>query len=515
MMKKILIILLICSTLSSASAAEITGRVSCGGAAVAGVVVSDGEAVTTTDQKGNYSLQSSMRTGYVFLSIPSGYEVPAQGLIPRHFVRVEGKVVNRADFELIKCDNNDYTLFVLADIHLTNTAEDKDIEQFRRYFVPDFKQTLARTKGKRYILTLGDMTTDSRWYKNKYGLPEYLKEMESIDSTPIFHSMGNHDNDPKCGDDIALRDSIAVQKYRQIIGPSYYSFNLGAVHYVVLDNIVYKGANVQDGKTKYIYDTYIDPVQLKWLEADLSHVERSTPIVVAMHAPLFRYKGITAGNPIVEESFKERDAKALLGKFSKFKTVHFLTGHTHQNYNYVHNSSIMEHNVVSVAASSWKVYGQQKRHISKDGTPGGYMICTMKGKDISWVLKGLGTDVAQSQFIVYDLNSTPTDCGGKRGSNQLLINVYNWDSRWKISVKEDGREIDVVQSWQKDPLYRLVSKGVFAPTGSTFSPINNSHIFIATAYEQNSTIVVEVTDRFSNKYSQTITRPKPFSWDMK
>lgn len=513
-MRKYLIVALLLGVISSASAANVVGKVSCGGVAVAGVVVSDGEVVTTTDRHGDYSLQSSIRTGYVFISIPGGYEVLSDGVIPRHFVRLSNEQVNKADFELVKSDNKDYKLFVVADIHLTNTLADKDIEQFKRLFVPDFKQTLSEVSGKSYILTLGDMTTDSRWYRNKYGLPEYLKEMEGMNSPPIFHAMGNHDNDPKCGDNVGERDSLAVKTYRRVVGPNYYSFNLGDVHYVVLDNIIYKGAHVEAGKTKYIYDTYIDPVQLKWLEADLGYIDKTTPIIVAMHAPLFRYRGISSGNLIAEESFKEADAKALLSKFSKFKTVHFLTGHTHQNYNYVHNNSIMEHNVVSVAASSWKIYGEQKRHISKDGTPGGYMICTIKGSDISWVLKGFGTDVSQSQFIVYDLNVVPADCGGKLGSNELLINVYNWDPRWKIKVQEDGQDLAVEQRWQKDPMYRLMSKGIFAASGSTFSPSSNVHMFSTVAYKPQSTIVVEVTDRFGNKYSQTVNRPKPFSWDM-
>ena len=50
----------------------------------------------------------------------------------------------------------------------------------------------------------------------------------------IFNIMGNHDNDPYCAG-----DWIAENKFREVVGPTYYSFNLGSIHYVVLDNVEY------------------------------------------------------------------------------------------------------------------------------------------------------------------------------------------------------------------------------------------------------------------------------------
>lgn len=61
----------------------IYGLVAAEGVPIAGVVVSDGIEVTTTDTKGIYQLKSAKKWGYVFISIPSGYEVPSQGVLPR------------------------------------------------------------------------------------------------------------------------------------------------------------------------------------------------------------------------------------------------------------------------------------------------------------------------------------------------------------------------------------------------------------------------------------------------
>ena len=41
-------------------------------------MVSDGTEVTVTDDKGIYELKSAKKWGYVFISVPSGYEVAAE-----------------------------------------------------------------------------------------------------------------------------------------------------------------------------------------------------------------------------------------------------------------------------------------------------------------------------------------------------------------------------------------------------------------------------------------------------
>lgn len=518
--KNFLLILALAFAARVATAQEcnVVGSVLCEGRPVAGAVVSDGEKVTTTDAEGRYGLVSSKNTGYVFLSIPSGYEVEADGLIPRHFVPLKGDAVDRADFELRKVDNRRYTLFVLNDIHLTNTVAQQDIKQFHEKFVPDFRETLRTTPGKLYGLTLGDMTTDSRWYRNNFGLPEYLGEMAKVPCIPLFHCMGNHDNDPAGKHSEKEWDSVAVKTYRRVIGPNYYSFNLGEVHYVMLDNIVYRGPRKVDGKTRWDYYIYIDDVQLAWLEQDLSYVKRSTPLVVCMHAPLFRCVGLENGEQQLRPKFSTpEDAERLLEKLEGFKQVYVLTGHSHVNDFFRYSKHLLEHNNVAVAASSWKLYGEGRRHHAKDGTPGGYAIYEVDGKKISWKYKALGRPVDSCQFIAFDMNTVPERFGGREGGNEVLVNVYNWDPEWKITVRENGRKLPVERCLARDPLYSLIADGIIPfESSNAFTPsYKATHMFRVTASGPDTPLEITVRDRFGRKWREVVERPKAFHWQMR
>jgi hypothetical protein len=45
--------------------------------------------------------------------------------------------------------------------------------------------------------------------------------------------------------------------------------------------------------------------------------------------------------------------------------------------------------------------------------------------------------------------------------------------------------------------------------------VNSAHLFLATASNATSTLEITVEDEFGNKYTETMVRPKAFTYSMR
>lgn len=515
----------------------VYGIVSSAGVGVENVVVSDGAEVTVTNEKGIYQLKSAKKWGYVFISVPSGYEVPSVGVLPQFHraLKNSADVVERADFKLEKVDGQDsYKIFMLGDMHLANRTG--DLGQFAQ-FTSDLTDYMTRHKGeKMYALTLGDMTWDLYWYSNSYYFPQYLNTINSqIKNLQIFHTMGNHDNDFQ-----TRSDYDAAVKYVDQICPTYYSFNIGKVHYVVMDDI---DCSSYDGTESRNYVMSLSAEQLDWLAKDLSHVAKTTPVVVAMHAQVFY--PTTSGFKIDHDPVNTLRLFDILDGY----TVRFVTGHTHKLFNVTPDAPIVdghnfrEYNSGSVCASWWWSGNLTPGiHIGTDGTPGGYGIWDVTGTDFQCLYKSTGWP-EEYQFRSYDLNNVhfsmadvplmPSDISAsvknaymqyvnaypQNNDNEVLINIWNWNSDWTLSVVDENRKtLPYTEVWAYDPLHiAALSVKRFNNAGlkSTPSFITDkfTHFFKVKADDADTDLVITVKDEFGNEWTENMQRPKAFSTD--
>lgn len=515
----------------------VYGIVSSAGVGVENVVVSDGAEVTVTNEKGIYQLKSAKKWGYVFISVPSGYEVPSVGVLPQFHraLKNSADVVERADFKLEKVDGQDsYKIFMLGDMHLANRTG--DLGQFAQ-FTSDLTDYMTRHKGeKMYALTLGDMTWDLYWYSNSYYFPQYLNTVNSqIKNLQIFHTMGNHDNDFQ-----TRSDYDAAVKYVDQICPTYYSFNIGKVHYVVMDDI---DCSSYDGSTSRNYVASLSAEQLDWLAKDLSYVAKTTPVVVAMHAQVFY--PTTSGFKIDHDPVNTLRLFDILDGY----TVRFVTGHTHKLFNVTPDAPIVdghnfrEYNSGSVCASWWWSGNLTPGiHIGTDGTPGGYGIWDVTGTDFQCLYKSTGWP-EEYQFRSYDLNNVhfsmadvplmPSDISAsvknaymqyvnaypQNNDNEVLINIWNWNSDWTLSVVDENRKtLPYTEVWAYDPLHiAALSVKRFNNAGlkSTPSFITDkfTHFFKVKADDADTDLVITVKDEFGNEWTENMQRPKAFSTD--
>lgn len=499
---------------------SVYGVVICDGKGVEGVVVSDGYETALTNSEGIYQFRSGKKHGYVFISVPSGYEAASNGVLPRIHAQLsnDSGIPERVDFYLNEAPGQDnHQMLVFGDMHLA--ARTSDAIQFAE-FTNEVNAYVSSNPGKKiYALTLGDMTWEYYWYRNGYALNEYVKDINDLQGIQVFHTIGNHDHDMKYAGDFDT-----VTKYKRIIAPTYYSFNVGKVHYVVLDNIQCKnqGGTETDGDTRD-YEDFVVQEQLDWLRKDLEYVSKSTPIFITMHAPVYNDSGWGRLN----------NTSALESVLEGYTNVHIWSGHTHVMYNVDKMSSnhIFEHNAGSVCATWWWTgHFTSGIHVAQDGSPGGYSIVDVNGTDFKWKYKATGRK-PEYQFRTYDRNtitltadkyapnaddwgklcfiSSAGDWFNPNSSNYVYLNVWNYDPTWKIEVKENGKELKVDQVTAKDPLHLIAYNGK-NPTGG-FGTEDTKHMFRVQASSPTSTLDIKVTDRFGNVYTETMKRPKEFS----
>lgn len=511
----------------------VFGLVSSEEGPVANVVVSDGTEVTVTDDKGIYELKSAKKWGYVFISVPSGYEVAAEGVFPQFYQTLKGAadVVEQKDFKLTKVDGQDrYKLFLLGDMHLANRTN--DAAQFTQ-FTTDLNAYMAQHSGqKMYALTLGDMTWDLYWYKNNYALPQYRETINrQVKNLQIYHTMGNHDNDF-----MTTSDYDAAVKYVDCIGPTFYSFNIGQVHYVVMDNI---DCSAYDGTDSRNYVKKLSNEQLKWLAKDLAYVDKSTPLIVAMHAQIYKPTGFAFDHD-------SANTEALLAALDGYE-VHFVTGHTHKVYNItpdddvVKGRDIHEHNSGAICASWWWSGNLTPGvHVSIDGAPGGYAIWDIDGTDFAWLYKSTGWP-EEYQFRSYDLNNVSfsmddvpnipsnvliqlaykkyVNAYPENSDNEVLIKIWNWNSNWELSVVDErGKTLEYTPVWAYDPLHiAALSVPRFNNSGITSTPSfvteSATNFFKVKADDADVDLTITVKDEFGHTWTEEMQRPKAFSTD--
>lgn len=515
---------------------EITGYVTCDGKGIEGVTVSDGIEVTHTDEDGYYSFTSRKRYGYVFISVPGGYMCEMDGALPQFWQTIKGKTQSEEhSFKLVREDNDEHILIASTDYHLADRYSSQDIRCFDNLFIKDVNDLLAENTGKKvYNIVLGDMTWDIFW--DTFSMTRYQAKARSF-PLPSFHVIGNHDYDMT-----QTNDFKGENVYRKNLGPTFYSFNLGKCHYVVLDDMVYTNT-ITGGEATRSSDTYVSDEQLEWLVKDLENVSKDTPVFVCMHCSAYTIKSVSQSGLIsVGLSFDSREHQTLLADILKeYTNVHFLSGDTHLNQsipreNMVQgHTHIYEHNIAAVCASWWWTNYESGNSICKDGSEGGYMIFTNNDKNVSWQYKSMKYDISK-QFHTYDFNTVKhffeTDPMAKKffqiypsrekytnfGENDVLFNIWNWDPKWTVSVKENGTELKVKQHYIEDPLHtisydmpRTYTNGELT---SSFRTIKTHHMFSVRASSATSTLEFTVTDGFGNVHTETMIRPKAFNADM-
>ena len=500
-----------------------------------GVVVSDCFKCTKTGKDGSFELDSDLKTvRFVYVSLPSGYFSPVKKGLPVFFKRLSEESLSDGCYFLefilsrMETDADRYSLLIAADPQPRTSGKPYDNIAYHSLdccndLYLDMREKGAEIKKTRpcYGIMLGDVVHEDM---NLYD--KYITDGTSQMGFPVFNVLGNHDNDYK-----APTDAEGARVFEEKLCPANYSFNLGRIHYVVVDNLIMTegGGKLTGGYTAGLRDDIMD-----WLEADLSYVDRNTTVMICSHAPMFM---TDSGKDAYKTAVNGSVYASLLSGFSK---VHAWAGHTHIMYNYVYDASsplsnVEVHTLVRATGDLWT-----NEYLSTGGTPRGYVVVDVDGDDISWKYRPQpyqkGTHVAESpQYVLrawdYDAEGvarmkdggTPLDesyqisaySRNVYGDNYVYANIFMWDEAWGTPkyVSGDGKSQDMKPVKDAGYMYDAGQKELFdfyhshnsIASGWTWKSDTAKRLFRVYSNKDSDNGRVEVTDRFGNVYSSKIS----------
>jgi len=457
----------------------IKGKIQNSGIGISGIVVTDGTNFTQTDENGNYSLSFNASATHVYISSPSGFLVANENSVPQFYARINSSTnINSVNFVLTKSDISEQKHFFIAigDPQVRNEAEILKYKMILDYLKLDI---LKNKMNPTHLMIAGDIVFDTP------NMHSQIKTSHSLVGLPAYYAIGNHDhlkNEKQSAAD--EYDKIASSAYLSHYGPTYYSFNRGQAHYVVIDDIFYRGGPETD------YSINITQEQLSWVEKDLSYVPKDKLLIIMTHAPTkSRYKNFY-GN-----------CDKLHALLSGFKNVQIISGHTHYNAVVADDTEITEH-IIGAACGGW-----WEGPVCIDGTYLGYKIFEIDGTSVKWKYRAY--QFPNKQFSVFKPGERPF---GLRPNEELLVNVWDWDNGWKVYFSEDNgisfREMDRYITRTYDP----IAFQFFGMDGDNTIPIGRTwidasttdHIFTCIPEKNTKKLIVKVITRFNEEYSEEV-----------
>ena len=296
-----------------------------------GAMVSNGREVALTDAHGRYELPAYDDMN-LFLTKPAGHDAPvSEEMVPQFFyihkekgspplrfggIAPTGPLPAEINFPLIETgDDTRFEVLVFGDTQAYSNRE-----------VGHVRQTVGELLENRdlsdveALIFAGDMLGDD------LSLFPRLKGVVAVGETPQYYVPGNHDIDFD-----APSDQHSLDTFRREWGPEYYSFDVGRVHFVVLDNVRYPCNGVDphafcDPEGKPGYNGVVHDRQMAWLEADLAHVPQDHLVVLNTHIPLQTYTNNTAAR-------HQTDNFARIVQVVGERPALGLSGHTHTTEN--------------------------------------------------------------------------------------------------------------------------------------------------------------------------------------
>ncbi len=407
----------------------------------AGVSVSNGEQIVKTDDRGRYELPIN-DDAIVFVIKPSGFRTALdQNNLPRFYyiykpngspqlryagVKPTGPLPRSIDFPLYRQDEPEtFRIILFGDPQPRNHVEVDYISQ-------DVVSELIGDPSA-FGVTLGDIAFDN------LETFDSLNQSIALIGIPWYNVIGNHDLNL----DATSRQHIN-ETFERVYGPSYYSFDYGQVHFVVLDNIDWEPPNERN--ERYHYKAGFGSKQLAFLKNDLATIPETQMVVLMMHVPVTMTEDKRELFELIEDrpfcvsisGHQHYHQHLFLGKEDGFK------------------GAKEHHHIINVTVSgSWWSGAKDERGIPHttmaDGAPNGYSLMTFTRDQYRMDFKAAGQPASDQLRIEFPetLSTTQT------ATSDVWVNVFNGSSKSSVefAVDDSNRWIPLVQKKVADPYY--------------------------------------------------------------
>ncbi len=237
---------------------------------VKNVVLSDQITTTTTNAEGYYQLESTASFGFFFISQPTGYLLKGSYWEP---IPKETSELT-TDFALVPSPAvKGFSFIHASDTHISLPTVSR--VQKLKHLTDSLKPS--------FVLITGDLIKDALRVSEKEATSLYELYLEEIAkfSVPVYSIPGNHEIfgiERHKSLVSEIHPLYGKKMFRSYLGPDYYSFNYGGVHFVGLNSVDYYDL---------WYYGHVDSTQLKWLANDISSLNKEAPIVTFNHIPLY------------------------------------------------------------------------------------------------------------------------------------------------------------------------------------------------------------------------------------
>ncbi|MBN2296129.1 MAG: calcineurin-like phosphoesterase C-terminal domain-containing protein [Pirellulales bacterium] len=334
----------------------IRGTVSSNGKPLDEVLISDGCRVVRTDGDGRYSLPLGVDSGhFVFVTCPRGYWSDEF-----YCSTTKAAEQDRVNFSLKQVPQSDRFMFVFA-ADLSSIGINP-------------REKFGYEKTKNSIREICDLSPIPAflWIQGDIGIrPDGGKrflDCLNMATIPTRVGIGNHEIDP--------RKANPKELYERILGPTYYSFDWGPAHFIVLDG------NKPEAGGRGMSRGTVEGSELAWLEADLAAQPKGKPIIVGVHIPIV--STYPARHPNLKETeapfWQSPNRPKLTSLFTRHGVRMVLQGHMHENER-ITLGGVEYVASVSLCGSWWRSGNGLER--ATDGVPRGYRIVTVDGNKVS------------------------------------------------------------------------------------------------------------------------------------